>query len=139
MRSRIGILSNAQIRDLAGSAWSSIKETVLQAAADPSSPLRTSVRTGLESFGRKMIDDPETAAKVDAWVADVAGYLAANHARSLTGIIDETIARWDGAQTSRKIELAVWLQILQFIRINGTVVRALAGLVIYTVATVLLG
>ncbi len=132
------ILSNSQIRDLAGSAWSSIKDTVLQAAADPSSPLRASVRKGLETFGHRLIDDPETAAKVDAWVADLAGYLAANHARSLTGIIDETIARWDGAQTSRKIELAVGRD-LQFIRINGTVVGALAGLVIYTVATVLLG
>jgi uncharacterized membrane-anchored protein YjiN (DUF445 family) len=132
------VLSNSQIRDLAGSAWSSIKATVLQAAADPSSPLRASVRKGLETFGHRLIDDPETAAKVDAWVADLAGYLAANHARSLTGIIDETIARWDGAQTSRKIELAVGRD-LQFIRINGTVVGALAGLVIYTVATVLLG
>ena len=45
--------------------------------------------------------------KVDGWVADAAGYLARNHARSITGIIDETIARWDGEATSRKIELQV--------------------------------
>jgi uncharacterized membrane-anchored protein YjiN (DUF445 family) len=132
------IVDNAQIRELAGSAWATVKATVLRAADDPSSPLRLSVQRGLASFGRRMVDDPETAAKVDAWVANVAGYLAANHARSLTGIIDETIARWDGAQTSRKIELAVGRD-LQFIRINGTVVGALAGLAIYTVATVLFG
>ena len=77
------------------------------------------------------------AAKVDGWVADAAGYLARNHARSITGIIDETIARWDGEATSRKIELQVGRD-LQFIRINGTVVGALAGLVIYTLAELLL-
>ncbi len=70
--------------------------------------------------------------------ADAAGYLAANHARSITGIIDETIARWDGEATSRKIELQVGRD-LQFIRINGTVVGALAGLAIYTVAQLVLG
>ncbi|NUT93670.1 MAG: DUF445 family protein, partial [Saccharothrix sp.] len=40
--------------------------------------------------------------------------------------------RWDAEETSRKIELQVGRD-LQFIRINGTVVGALAGLVIYTV------
>ncbi len=42
------------------------------------------------------------------------------------------MARWDAEETSRKVELQVGRD-LQFIRINGTVVGALAGLVIYTV------
>ena len=45
-------------------------------------------------------------------------------------IITDTVARWDAQETSRKIELQVGRD-LQFIRINGTVVGALAGLVIY--------
>jgi uncharacterized membrane-anchored protein YjiN (DUF445 family) len=131
------IMDNDQVRVLAAGAWRSIKETLLTAADDPDSALRTSVLTGLVSFGRRLQEDGPTAAKVDAWVADAAGYLARNHARSVTGIIDETIARWDGEATSRKIELQVGRD-LQFIRINGTVVGALAGLVIYTLATALL-
>ncbi len=132
------IVDNAQVRTLATSAWSSVKQTLLQAAEDPTSPLRTSVRNGLMEFGQRLASEGETAAKVDRWVADAAGYLAANHARSITGIIDETIARWDGEATSRKIELQVGRD-LQFIRINGTVVGALAGLLIYTLAQLVLG
>jgi uncharacterized membrane-anchored protein YjiN (DUF445 family) len=132
------ILDNAQVRQLAAGAWATIKQTLLESADDPSSPLRMSLRDGLMSFGRRLANDPETAAKVDSWVADAAGYLAANHARALTGIIDETIARWDGEQTSRTIELHIGRD-LQFIRINGTVVGALAGLAIYTVAQLVLG
>jgi len=132
------IADNAQIRALATSAWSTIKQTLLQAADDPDSPLRISVRDALRSFGRRLVEDPGTAGKVDSWIADAAGYLAANHARSLTGIIDETIARWDGEQTSRTIELHIGRD-LQFIRINGTVVGALAGLAIYTIAQWVLG
>ena len=131
------IMENDQVRVLATGAWRSIKETLLSAAADPDSPLRRSALDGLMSFGRRLSEGGPTAAKVDGWAADAAGYLARNHARSITGIIDETIARWDGEATSRKIELQVGRD-LQFIRINGTVVGALAGLVIYTVATALL-
>jgi len=131
------IMDNDQVRVLAAGAWRSIKETVLGAADDPESPLRRSMTDGLISFGRRLELDRPMAAKVDNWVADAAGYLARNHARSITGIIDETIARWDGEATSRKIELQVGRD-LQFIRINGTVVGALAGLVIYSVATALL-
>ena len=132
------IVSNTEVRSLAASAWTSIKDALLQAADDPDSPLRRSVTdgAGVVRYGRLTEDGP-MAAKVDGWVADAAGYLARNHARSITGIIDETIARWDGEATSRKIELQVGRD-LQFIRINGTVVGALAGLVIYTVAQLLL-
>ena len=131
------IMDNDQVRLLAAGAWRSIKETLLAAAADPESPLRVSVLEGLTAFGRRLQEDGPTASKVDAWVADAAGYLARHHARSITAVIDETIARWDGEATSRKIELQVGRD-LQFIRINGTVVGALAGLVIYTLATALL-
>jgi len=48
------------------------------------------------------------------------------------------VARWDAAETSQKIELQVGKD-LQYIRINGTVVGALAGLAIFTVAHLLFG
>ena len=131
------IVNNAEVRSLAASAWTSMKDALVQAAEDPNSPLRKSVTEALVSFGTKLTQDGPMAAKVDGWVADAAGYLARNHARSITGIIDETIALWDGEATSRKIELQVGRD-LQFIRINGTVVGALAGVVIYTLAQLLL-
>ncbi len=131
------IIENTEVRALAASAWTSIKDALVQAAEDPDSPLRQSVTDGLVAFGRELADGGPMAVKVDGWVADAAGYIARNHARSITGIIDETIARWDGEATSRKIELQVGRD-LQFIRINGTVVGALAGLVIYTLAELLL-
>ena len=54
----------------------------------------------------------------------------------ITSIITETIERWDAEDASRRIELHVGRD-LQFIRINGTVVGALAGLLIYTVAQII--
>ena len=48
-------------------------------------------------------------------------------------MISTTVERWDTAETSRRLELQVGRD-LQFIRINGTVVGALAGLAIYAIA-----
>ncbi|MBA3719928.1 MAG: DUF445 family protein, partial [Nocardioidaceae bacterium] len=51
----------------------------------------------------------------------------------MTTVITETIERWDGAEASRRIELHVGRD-LQFIRINGTLIGGLAGLLIYALA-----
>ena len=51
-------------------------------------------------------------------------------------MISETVQRWDGAEASRRIELHVGRD-LQFIRINGTVVGGLVGLLIHTVTVLM--
>jgi len=47
-------------------------------------------------------------------------------------IISSTVAKWDGKATAERLELQVGRD-LQFIRINGTIVGGLAGLLIYTI------
>jgi len=130
------IVHHAEVQKLIGSAWATAKEMLLNAAEDPSSELRQRVRAGLESLGRKLADDPSTTEKVDGWVEGAAVYLVTHYSREITTVITDTVERWDAEETSRKIELQVGRD-LQFIRINGTVVGALAGLVIYTVAQLL--
>ncbi|WP_353650323.1 DUF445 domain-containing protein [Nakamurella sp. A5-74] len=132
------VLDNEQLRGLAAQLWAGAKDALLQQVQNPQSPLRHSAVDSVVRFGRTLEEGGSTAQRLDGYVSDAAGWVAANHARSITGIIDETIARWDGVATSRKIELQIGRD-LQFIRINGTVVGSLAGLVIYTLANLLLG
>ena len=47
--------------------------------------------------------------------------------------ITHTVQNWDAELTTRRVELAIGRD-LQFIRINGTLVGALAGLLIYTIS-----
>ncbi|MFD2467050.1 DUF445 domain-containing protein [Amycolatopsis silviterrae] len=130
------IVSHAEVQKLIGNAWATAKEMLLKAAEDPSSELRQRVRGGLESLGKRLVDDPSMTSKVDGWVEGAAVYLVTHYSREITTIITDTVERWDAEETSRKIELQVGRD-LQFIRINGTVVGALAGLVIYAVAQLL--
>ena len=121
-----------------GQAWGTVKALILDAAADPSSALRTRVRDALVGFGRRLDTDPELRDKIDGWIADAAGYVVRHYRHEITTLITDTIAKWDAEETSRKVELQVGRD-LQFIRINGTVVGALAGLAIYTVSQLLIG
>ncbi|WP_370932363.1 DUF445 domain-containing protein [Amycolatopsis sp. cg13] len=130
------IVNHGEVQKLIGNAWATAKEMLLNAAEDPSSELRQRVRGGLESLGKRLVDDPSMTSKVDGWVESAAVYLVTHYSREITTIITDTVERWDAEETSRKIELQVGRD-LQFIRINGTVVGALAGLVIYAVAQLL--
>ncbi|KAA9164912.1 DUF445 family protein [Amycolatopsis acidicola] len=130
------ILDHPDVQKLIGSAWTTAKGMLLTAAEDPSSELRLRVRQGLTRLGERLVTEEELRSKVDGWIEGAAAYLVTHYSREITTIITDTVERWDAEETSRKIELQVGRD-LQFIRINGTVVGALAGLVIYTIAELL--
>lgn len=127
------VVDHPDVQAFIGQAWGTVKRMILDAADDPSSALRTRVRDGILSFGHRLENDAELRGKIDGWVADAAGYVVRHYRGEITTLITDTVARWDAEETSRKIELQVGRD-LQFIRINGTVVGALAGLVIYAIS-----
>ncbi|HVK22620.1 MAG TPA: DUF445 domain-containing protein [Actinokineospora sp.] len=127
------VLEHPDVQTLIGSAWSTAKKMLLDAAEDPSSELRTRVRAALVSLGERMVSDEALRTKADSWLEGAAAYIVHNYRGEITTLITDTVQRWDAEETSRKIELQVGRD-LQFIRINGTVVGALAGLLIYAVA-----
>jgi uncharacterized membrane-anchored protein YjiN (DUF445 family) len=132
------IIAQPDVQKFIGQAWGTVKALILDAAADPSSALRTRVRDGLVSFGQRLVEDVELRDKVDGWIGDAASYVVRHYRGQIVTLITDTVARWDAEETSRKIELQVGRD-LQFIRINGTVVGALAGLVIYAFGQLLIG
>lgn len=132
------MVEHPDVQKFIGQAWSTVKGLILDAAADPSSALRARVRDGLVSFGTRLSSDVELRGKVDGWLGDAAGHIVRHYRAEITTLITDTVSRWDAVETSRKVELQVGRD-LQFIRINGTIVGALAGLVIYTVGQVAFG
>jgi len=127
------VVDHPEVRNVIGSVWGTAKRTLLDAADDPSSELRSRARDGLISLGGRLLSDQALREKVDTWVENAAGYVITHYAAEISTLITDTVQRWDTRETSRKIELQVGRD-LQFIRINGTVVGALAGLIIYSVA-----
>jgi uncharacterized membrane-anchored protein YjiN (DUF445 family) len=117
--------------------WSTTRRVLVEASEDPDSHLRRRAAGSLASFGRRLGSDARLAATVDKYVEDGVGHLVTTYRDEVATVISDTVRRWDGAEASRRIELHVGRD-LQFIRINGTVVGALVGLLIHAV-TVLVG
>ena len=130
------LMARDEVTRAAETAWKTLKRLVLDGVDDPSSVLRGRIADSVVKIGESLRDDAELRDKVDNWILRGAQHLVTEYGSEATTIITDTIQRWDAQEASRRIELHVGRD-LQFIRINGTVVGALAGLVIYTIAQIL--
>ncbi|AXN48169.1 hypothetical protein DSM43518_00070 [Mycobacterium marinum] len=130
------LMARDEVANAAATAWKTIKRLVLEGVDDPSSVLRSRIAETVVRIGESLRDDGELRDKVDDWMVRAAQHLVSQYGVEITAIITETIERWDAEEASRRIELHVGRD-LQFIRINGTVVGALAGLVIFAIAHLL--
>src|SRR6266508_427191 len=130
------MLSHPDMGPSLTAVWDAVRVALLEATADADGPFRTRAREALVDLGRRLEDEPELQAKVDGRAAEAVGYVVRTYGTEIVSIISDTIERWDGREAARKIELHVGRD-LQFIRINGTVVGGLAGLLIHTLSQLL--
>ena len=131
------LFDSPRVGALAAEAWNTAKNGLLTALADPGSGLRLRMVQALQEIGGRLTTDPSLQRRVDTWVSDAAVFLVDRYRHDIASIITDTVERWDPAETTEKIELMVGRD-LQYIRLNGTVVGALAGLAIFTVAHALI-
>ncbi|MCI1255431.1 MULTISPECIES: DUF445 domain-containing protein [Corynebacterium] len=132
------ILGSAPVRALPANLWESLRSTLTDMARDPESLLRRRIVAWVTAFATRVRTERELREDLDRRIVGAASYLAENYAGEVTGIIGETVERWDADEASDRIELMVGKD-LQFIRVNGTVVGALAGLAIYTLSELVFG
>jgi uncharacterized membrane-anchored protein YjiN (DUF445 family) len=126
-------LDNEAARKFSASLWEEGKAALARYASNPGDAAPTAIEHALTTFGRKALDDPELLAKMDEFAVDVAAFLVSRYQDEVADLIASTVASWDPELTSRRVELAIGRD-LQFIRINGTIVGGLAGLVIYAIS-----
>ncbi|MEZ5185181.1 MAG: DUF445 domain-containing protein [Candidatus Nanopelagicales bacterium] len=136
-QAKIRVLDHPEVSRTLATTGTVAKEMLLRAVDDPTSDLRVRIVDSLVSIGGNLVDDEATRLRVNTWIEDAAIHVVTNNRDEITALITETVDRWDAEETSRKIEIQVGRD-LQFIRLNGTLVGALAGLAIYTVSHLLL-
>jgi uncharacterized membrane-anchored protein YjiN (DUF445 family) len=129
------LIEHPEVQRIVGSSWQALRSVIVSGAEDENSELRSRMRDAVASFGRRVTFDDRLRAKLDTWVEDAAVYVVTTYRDEITALITDTVEAWDAAETSRKVEIQVGRD-LQFIRINGTVVGALAGLLIYVVTRI---
>ena len=135
---KVSIFDSPRVRGLATNVWETAKSGLLTALADPQSGLRVRATAALIEIGERLETDAALQSRVDGWVIDAAVFVVERYRHDIASIITDTVERWDPAETTEKIELMVGRD-LQYIRLNGTIVGALAGAAIFTLAHLVLG
>ncbi len=83
------------------------------------------------TIGAQELDgDADMQTWINAWLVDAITLVVGRNSAQIASLISDTVKSWDGADTSRRVELAIGRD-LQFIRINGTLVGGLVGLLIH--------
>ena len=131
------LLEHPSVQAYLGEIWSSISNYFLREVEDKDSNLRDRLQNTVQSFGQAMLDNVELKEQVDTWVMKAGMYVVTHYSDDMGQVISDTVKSWDAELTSQRIELQVGRD-LQFIRINGTLVGGIVGLIIYVVSTHLL-
>jgi uncharacterized membrane-anchored protein YjiN (DUF445 family) len=112
--------------------WQRIRSYLSDALNDPGSPIRVCLEQELRIIGRRLQEDSEVSERLNRWLRELITYLVETYRQPLSEIVSDTIDDWDPTATAERIELYIGRD-LQFIRINGTLVGGLVGVLIYVV------
>lgn len=130
------LLEHPQVATTAVSLWNALRRATLASLRDPHGALRERAVVELGRFAALLESDAALRARLDGAAADAAVFLVERYGSEVTTVITHTIERWDGKEAASKIELHVGRD-LQFIRINGTVVGGIVGVVIHAASQLL--
>jgi uncharacterized membrane-anchored protein YjiN (DUF445 family) len=136
---KLDVLAHPGVADFAREVWGDVKEKIAHYAerrADDAEPEPDQLEQWLAGLGHKVLEDPVLSAKVNGWIVEIVSYSVEQAREEVAKLISATVAAWDADATSRKIELQIGRD-LQFIRINGTIVGGLVGLILYSVGLML--
>ena len=127
------LLSHPQVPETALGLWRSFRTSLTTAMDDESSYFHVRGDELLEHLGRHLVEDEVWRGRLEARLGEAVSFFVNTYGTELAEVISVTVDRWDGKEAAERIELHVGRD-LQFIRINGTIVGALAGLGIHAVA-----
>ena len=126
------ILSADAVRHFSSSIWTDTKAALVRRAERAEEADVDTISNGLARLGGAILEDPELLERVDGWLRNGVLGLVERYQSEVSELIANTVRGWDPTATSQRIELAIGRD-LQFIRINGTVVGGLVGLILYAI------
>jgi uncharacterized membrane-anchored protein YjiN (DUF445 family) len=126
------ILGNRAVGDWVGELWESGRAALLKAARDPDAALAGKFGEALKQLGESMQSDPRLKRALNQYARRAVVGVSATYGGGIVTLVSETVRGWDARTITGRLENAVGRD-LQYIRINGTLVGGLVGLLIHTV------
>ena len=114
-------------------AWLQLKKSLTEDIKNEHSFIREYLSKEIKNFATNLNEDVDQQDKIDRFVRYSAYKLILKNSKKAGELISNTVGNWEGRALSEKLELEVGKD-LQFIRINGTLVGGLVGLILYVVS-----
>ena len=130
------LLAGDKINQYASAAWKSLQASILGDLSAERSGVKLYLKKTVKEMVRSLQDDEKLRNKIDSWIRFNAYKYILRNTDKVGELISNTVGDWEGKELSNKLELEVGKD-LQFIRINGTLVGGLVGLIIYTITKLL--
>ena len=124
------LLENDELQDYLYGLWRELAGNIESDLEKPESAIRQQVGQWLVNVADELEDDEDMQAWLNTWLVNAITLVVGRNSAQIASLISDTVKSWDGMDTSRRVELAIGRD-LQFIRINGTLVGGLVGLVIH--------
>ncbi|WP_312312830.1 DUF445 domain-containing protein [Empedobacter brevis] len=129
---RDDFITKERLNDYAADLWQAIKQNLTESFDDENSAMQLYIRKNIKKLAENLNENQEMIAKINGWVRHFLYRMILRNVKEVEGLISSTVDKWEGKELSEKLELEVGKD-LQFIRINGTLVGGLVGLIIYTI------
>lgn len=126
------LLESPAVEEFASTLWHKARQSAEHFKPDSEGTLLKPLARGISAAGESLLADQDKLAMLDSQIIDFVAAQLELHRHEVAELIAATVRQWDPEVAAERIELAVGRD-LQFIRLNGTLVGGLAGLVIYTV------
>ncbi|WP_435742244.1 DUF445 domain-containing protein [Nocardioides sp. SYSU DS0663] len=130
------LLDHPQVMASSVSLWTALRRALTGSLRDPEGAVRQRLLVEVQAFAERLVADTELRERLDGLAADAAVFAVERYGAEVTTVITSTIERWDGKEAAQRIELHVGRD-LQFIRINGTIVGGLVGVLIHAASVII--
>lgn len=125
-------LTEQKVQQYASDIWRTIKKSLVDELNLPNSSIKAYLKRNIGEWANNLQHDEVLQKKIDSWIRTTAYKYILKNTHQFGNLISSTVGNWEGKELSEKLELEVGKD-LQFIRVNGTIVGGLVGLLIYTI------
>jgi uncharacterized membrane-anchored protein YjiN (DUF445 family) len=129
------MIENPAVADWLDGLWEQAREALLRAARDPDKAMEGRFGEALRDLGKTLQEDLQLKRAINGFARRATVGAVADYGDSIVTLVSDTVRGWDTETVTLRLENAVSRD-LQYIRMNGTLVGGLVGLVIHTLVTV---
>ena len=125
------IIANEAVGKWIDGLWEKARTGLLEAARNPDATLAGKFGDALRQLGTTLQEDAHLKSTINQFARRAVVGAVASYGSSIVALVSDTIRGWDAKTITGRLEGAVGRD-LQYIRINGTLVGGLVGLLIHS-------